>query len=330
MPKILIRCPKCYWEPDKSCRWQCSDCKMVWDTFTTYGKCPRCSKVYETTSCLRKWGGCGEVSLHTDWYEEVKEEKKSGLFGFWKTKTTLPVMNGDKKWIEDSLLALADILTPEIFKSLTTIVYDNVEAQFIEKESGVDFLLNKIMSIMNIDDFEIQLKVFSNEPLEFSEGIVETKVADLSDRSKNVVSYSIDGDLGKKEIWINEDKTYNLEKFVTAVSYELAVFKLTNHFDIKDADGAFAELTAIAYGFGVAIGNSYFEFAQWTGVSHQGWRMRTFGNLPEQVVAYTMAWLAHYRNEDLAWINHLNGSMKKYFDQCYKYISENKEKVRWA
>lgn len=329
MPAVHIRCPKCYWEPDKNCRWRCSDCKTVWNTFATKGKCPGCGKVYEITSCLKSKGGCGEISPHANWYEAVQLEKQAGLFKFWKSNAKLPIMNGDKKWIEDTLLTLVDLLTPELFKSFSTIVYHEFENEFIQTETGVDYVLRKLISIMNIDDSEIQLKVFSNEPTEFSEGIVETKSAGLTDLSKNVISYSQDSSSRKKEIWINEDKTYSLEKFITTVTYELAIFKLANHYHIKNVDGAFAELTAITYGFGIGIGNSFFDFAQWTGVSHQGWRMRTMGHLPEQVIAYAMAWLAHYRNEDLKWINHLNGTMRKYFDQSYNYIEENRDKVRW-
>lgn len=329
MPKILIRCPKCYWEPDSSCRWQCSDCKKVWDTFTTHGKCPGCGRIYETTSCLRKRGGCGESSLHTDWYEEVKAEKKSGLFGLWKTKVALPVTAGDKKWTEDSLLELVDWFTPEVFRSFSTLTSANFEAETKLTEDDAEHILQQMISIMNIDGWEIRLMYFSNRSAKYTEGIVETPSEKLKGSWSSSTGKYVDNGLGNKEIWIEERQLDDLQSFVSTLAYELATFKLMNEQALEDNDPLLSSLMAVAYGFGIFMGNSYFNFSQWTGSSHQGWNMRKTGYLPEQVIAYAMAWLSHYRNEDISWVNAFNKTMKKYFEQCYRYIAENKEKVRW-
>jgi hypothetical protein len=330
MQKVLIRCPKCFWEPDNTCRWQCSDCKKVWDTFTTHGKCPGCGRVYETTSCLRKRGGCGEASPHSDWYEEVKTEKKKGLFGFWKTKAILTVTPGDKKWTEDSLLALADLLTPEVFKSFSTLTSADFEVQPKLTEDDAEHILQKMISIMNIDGWEIRLMYFSSRSVKYTEGIVETPSEKLKGSWSSSTGKYVDNGLGNKEIWIEERQLDDLQSFVSTLAYELAGFKLMNEYGAEEKDPLLASLTAVGYGFGIFMGNSYFNFSQWTGSSHQGWSMRKTGYLPEQVIAYAMAWLAYYRNEDIAWTSAFNKTMKKYFDQCYKYISENKEKVRWV
>lgn len=38
---------------------------MLWNTFDTAGKCPRCHKQWEVTQCL----ACHCYSPHLDWYE---------------------------------------------------------------------------------------------------------------------------------------------------------------------------------------------------------------------------------------------------------------------
>ena len=70
-----IRCPLCSWRPDASSVWCCDcvdtpepmfeSCGMVWNTFSTRGRCPGCGHEWHWTSCLR----CGESSLHEAWYE---------------------------------------------------------------------------------------------------------------------------------------------------------------------------------------------------------------------------------------------------------------------
>ena len=61
----LILCPACSWKPDGGAYWRCS-CGNVWDTFSTYGKCPECSKVHLNTECI----ACQKTSPHHDWYVE--------------------------------------------------------------------------------------------------------------------------------------------------------------------------------------------------------------------------------------------------------------------
>jgi len=72
-----IRCPRCEWRPSSSSRWCCEcvdgpeppfdGCGMVWNTFSTRGRCPRCSHQWRFTSCLR----CHEWSPHDAWYERT-------------------------------------------------------------------------------------------------------------------------------------------------------------------------------------------------------------------------------------------------------------------
>ena len=72
MENILIRCPRCKWEPDGKPYWQCT-CKHIWNTFATGARCPKCGKVWEDTACPSAGGGCKKWSPHLDWYEGLDE-----------------------------------------------------------------------------------------------------------------------------------------------------------------------------------------------------------------------------------------------------------------
>ena len=61
-----IRCPRCFWRPEASSRWQCRrPCFHVWNTFDTRGRCPACSYQWLETQCLK----CLTMSPHEAWYE---------------------------------------------------------------------------------------------------------------------------------------------------------------------------------------------------------------------------------------------------------------------
>jgi hypothetical protein len=60
-----IRCPKCRWKPRPEDRWSCL-CGCSWNTFDTYGCCPKCRAEWNETQCL----SCKEWSLHAEWYSD--------------------------------------------------------------------------------------------------------------------------------------------------------------------------------------------------------------------------------------------------------------------
>ena len=66
MENLEIYCPKCAWEPQAKDCWKCK-CGHIWNTFDTYGQCPKCGYVWRDTQCLacRKW------SKHHDWYHNL-------------------------------------------------------------------------------------------------------------------------------------------------------------------------------------------------------------------------------------------------------------------
>lgn len=63
-----IRCPRCQWRPVAESRWYCGrgECRCVWNTFDTRGRCPACSHQWLDTACLQ----CHRWSPHEEWYEK--------------------------------------------------------------------------------------------------------------------------------------------------------------------------------------------------------------------------------------------------------------------
>jgi len=333
MKKIHISCPKCGWEPDDTCTWVCDVCQTKWNTFDTHGRCPGCGKVFIDTQCSKRRGGCGEMSLNKDWYVEIVVGKPKSFFTsiFSKKKDSLPITENDKKWVEQSLIYLAELSDPVYFKSLNTITPDKeyFDRDFNGTEDDAEFILEKIASIMNIKPWEITLMYFSEQPTEFSEGIAATPSENLEGSWKGRESELVNKSFGDKEIWINLAQMNDPIGLIATISTELSKYKLISEHAIEDDISSLAHFTAIAFGFGIFKGNDYFKFTQWHGNSHHGWQMQKRGGLPEPIVAYSMAWLAHYRNEDISWKHYLNRTIKKYFEQSYQYISNNKDAVKW-
>jgi len=271
---------------------------------------------------------------HKDWYEHIAAEetnKPNKKFVWpWKRQPQAPVTDNDRAWIERSLISIYNLFTPEYFQSFKTL---GADSEFFHKkefktDKDADYLLHKIATVLGVETWEFSLMFFSNRPTDFSEGITATPSDQLNDRWKSESAKTIDHGLGNKEIWIELELLNDPQQLTSAIAYELTKYKLITDYQLKD-NQMIAELTTIVFGFGIFLGNSYFKFSQWTGTSHYGWRMSKRGILPEQVIAYAMAWLAYFRKEDLTWQTHLNKTIKKYFEQSYKYISLHHKEVCW-
>ena len=80
-----IKCPKCSWKPTGERLWICTPkCKNVWDTFSSAGICPKCSKRWKKTACPT----CHSYSLHHDWYYDLGTLLKKELEKIEKEFTT--------------------------------------------------------------------------------------------------------------------------------------------------------------------------------------------------------------------------------------------------
>jgi len=275
------------------------------------------------------------MSLNADWYLSVSAtlpKEKEKFVWFWQNKNQPPITENDRLWVEEGLLWFADLFTPEVFRAMLTITPDtqHFDRHFTGTEEDVDFILERVAGIMNIKPWEIQLMFFSDRPTRFSEGITATPAEKLKGGWSSKKSDLIDKGFGNKEIWIEMSQLHDPVALIATMSVELAKYKLISEYAIEEDISMFDDLLSLAFGFGIFRANAYFTFSQWHGNTHHGWQMQKSGGLPEPIIAYTMAWLAHYRDEDITWKHSLNRTMKKYFEKSYAWIEQNKDKVKWS
>ncbi len=244
------------------------------------------------------------------------------LLMFWNKKKKLPITEEDKVWVDKDLNWLLTELGKEHFMEIQTITptKDFYERIFDGTEKDAEFILERTMELMNIQDIDIKLDFFSDSPIEMSDGTILTTPADINGRWN-----SASGTYQKTEkgtiISIEKGQLKNPISLIATISHELAHQILLGENRIEENDEFLTDFTAITYGFGIFIGNSRFQFTS----QEFGWQSSNQGYLPEQIIAYAMAWLSKKRNEKTDYSQFLNKSVKKYFDQSLEWLIENEK-----
>ena len=241
---------------------------------------------------------------------------------FWSKKNKLPITDEDKIWIDQDLNWLRTEFGEKHFMEIRTVTptKDFYERTFDGTEKDAEFILEKTMELMNIRDVDIKLDFFSDSPVEMDNGTTLTTPADINGSWESAAGTFEQNDDGTT-ISIETQQLKNPVSLIATISHELAHQILLGENRIEENDEFLTDLTAITYGFGIFIGNSRFQFTS------QGfeWQSRAQGYLPEQIIAYSMAWLSKERNEENNYSQYLDKSIKKYFEQSLKYLTENTE-----
>lgn len=240
---------------------------------------------------------------------------------FWKKKNKLPITDEDKTWIDEDLNWLRTEFGEEHFMEINTITptEDYFNRTFDGTEKDAEYILERTKELMKIEDVEIKLDFFSDSPVEMADGTILTTPANI-DGSWESASGTYEETEKGAVISIEKEQLKNPISLIATISHELAHQILLGENRIDENDELLTDLTAITYGFGIFIGNSRFHFSS----KEFGWQSSSQGYLPEQIIAYTMAWLSNERNEEIDYSKFLNKSMKKYFDQSFEYLSKEK------
>lgn len=244
---------------------------------------------------------------------------------FWNKKGKLPITIEDKEWVEESLLFLRENFGTEHFDNLKTITptknFYNIT--FKGNEEDAEFILKRTMEIMSIEDSKINLVFFSDQPIEMADGTILSTPADINGSWKSAAGiYEEKND--EKTIYIEREQLKNTISLIATISHELSHLILLGENRIEENDEYLTDLTAIAYGFGIFIGNSKFQHSTFQNSTNFGWQMSNQGYLPEQIIAYSMAWLSKHRKEPTEYKQYLNKSMEKYFSQSDEYLRKEK------
>ncbi|MEP2059291.1 MAG: hypothetical protein ABJJ05_15880 [Maribacter litoralis] len=241
---------------------------------------------------------------------------------FWNKKRKLPITDEDKVWVDDDLNWLRTELGEEHFMEIRTVTptKDFYERTFDGTEKDAEFILVRTMELMNIRDVKIDLDFFSGSPIEMTDGTVLSSPADINGSWKSAAGTFEQSSEGTK-ISIETQQLKNPISLIATISHELAHQILLGENRIEENDEYLTDLTAITYGFGIFIGNSRFQFS----ASGFGWQSGGQGYLPEQIIAYSMAWLSNVRSEKTDYNQFLDKSMKKYFDQSMEWFIGNEK-----
>jgi len=245
-------------------------------------------------------------------------------------KAGLPVTTEDKEWVEEALLFLIDNFGKEYFMSLETVLpnkryYDHT---FTGTEEDAFFVLNQTKIYMNVEE-EILLKFFSHSPVEMADGNLLTTPSDNIHGSWDSAVGTYEYDSIKPAILIERNQLKDTQSLIAIIAYELSYHINLGEGYPEEEDGYITELATIAYGFGIFMGNSRFTSNTFATVNGSGWQTSSKGYLPEQMIAYAMAWLSVHRNEEPVWKDMLSADMLKYFNQSLRYIVKHPEKIRF-
>ncbi|WP_299525511.1 hypothetical protein [Winogradskyella sp.] len=243
---------------------------------------------------------------------------------FWSKKKKLPITEEDKIWVDEDLNWLKTEFGKEHFMEIRTVTptKDFYERTFDGTEKDAEFILERTMELMNIQSVDIKLDFFSDSPIEMADGTILTTPADL-DGSWKSASGTYQQTENGTVISIEIGQLKNPISLIATISHELAHQILLGENRIAENDEFLTDFTAITYGFGIFIGNSRFNFSSFSTNGGFGWQSSSQGYLPEQIIAYAMAWLSKERNEKTDYSQYLNKSMKKYFDQSIDWLMEN-------
>ncbi|MFD0796638.1 ankyrin repeat domain-containing protein [Maribacter chungangensis] len=249
---------------------------------------------------------------------------------FWKTKPKLPVTPNDQIWVEESLSFLKDSLGVEKLLDISTVTptKEFFNRDFDNSKTDAEFILERCTALMDIPRDKITLEFYSEENNYLDDGTLLSTTADIYGKSKGTAgTYQKHGE--NATIRIETGQLKHPDSLVATIAHELAHEKLLGENRIVRNHEYLTDLTAIAYGFGIFIANTKFQFRSGKGNGF-GWKMQSQGYLPEQVSAYAMASLALKKKE----IHHdykeyLDSSVRKYFEQSLAYLKFDGKQEFW-
>lgn len=243
---------------------------------------------------------------------------------FWNKKKKPSVTEDDKKWIEESFIFLREILGNEHFDNLITITPTKnfYNWTFKGNEEDAVFVLERTKELMQIEDSNIRIEYFFNQPIEMNDGTILSSPEDINGQWLSATGAYEEFE-NEKIIYIEKEQLKNSLSLIATIAIELSRFILLGENRIEENDEYLTELTAIAYGFGIFLGNSRFQHSKFQNISHSGWQMSCQGYLPEQIIAYAMVWISNQRNESTEYEKYLNKEMAKFFAQNIEYLGTN-------
>ncbi len=238
---------------------------------------------------------------------------------FWKNKQKCPIIEEDKEWIEYQLnwINLNVVMLVEQQTILPTKKFFNWN--FKGGEEDAEFVLRKVGEYCNVNVDNINLEFYSEESIELDRGTFTQQ----EEGTGTAGLYVQEGDQFSILIEVRQLKRPN--SLISTIVHELCHYVLIGQKDFLlegEENEWLTDVLAIAYGFGIFIGNTKFEFSQWqSGDGWGGWQYSIQGYLPQQITAYVMAEIEIRRTQSLPkWVNLLKGNFQKDFEKSMNYL----------
>ena len=235
----------------------------------------------------------------------------------------LPVTSEQKEWIEESLLWLLNQFGKDYFLSRPMILPEPsfFPDKYKSDEASVDKVVTRVCGYMDVDPETIEIHFFSDgEDLaaKHHTGTPQSKAGAAG------LYYHPTDKRPRAAIAINDSNLKNPISLVATIAHELGHVILLGggriSRDNKDHE-YLTDLITVFLGLGIFSANAAFQFHQWTGHSHQGWRASRAGYLSEEMFAYALAGCAWMRNESKpAWSKYLAMNVGAHFKTCHKYL----------
>ncbi|MFT4535636.1 MAG: hypothetical protein ACI9P5_003006 [Saprospiraceae bacterium] len=242
---------------------------------------------------------------------------------FWKQKNKCPITIEDKEWIENQLYWLNENIVN--IKEQPTVLPTKkfFNWKFTGVEEDAKFVLDKIGDYCNVNTDEIYLDFYSEEAIELDRGTVTQQEPGTGSAGVYVQ------EKGKFSIFVEVQQLKRPNSLIATISHELSHYVLLgqNNFELVGEENEWiTDLLAIAYGFGIFIGNSRFEFSQFqSGDGWGGWQYSIQGSLPHQIIAYAMAEIETKRTSNTPpWIELLRIDFRKDLIKSMEYITQQK------
>jgi hypothetical protein len=244
---------------------------------------------------------------------------------FWNKKKKLPITEEDKVWVNEDLNWLKTEFGEEHFMEIKTVTptKEFYNRNFDGTKKDAEFILERTMELMKIQNIEIKLEFFSDSIVKSEDGTVLTTPADINGQWESAAGTYEVTEKGVI-ITIETQQLKDPVSLIATISHELSHQILLGENRIEKNDEYLTDLTAITYGFGIFIGNSRFSFSQFSTNGGFGWQSSNQGYLPEQIIAYSMAWLSKERNENIDYSKFLKPTINKYFEKSYEFLTKDK------
>lgn len=241
---------------------------------------------------------------------------------FWNKKAKCPITEEDKNWIELRLNWINENVVK--LKEQKTVLPTKAffEKDFEGKEEDALYILNKLGKYFNINTNKLSLEFYTEEPIK-----LDDHTFTQSENGDGTAGYYFQNQ-DEYKIFIEIQQLKRPQSLIATLAHELSHYVLLGikNFEFEGEENEWVtDLLTIAYGFGIFLGNTKFEFNQYqTGDGWGGWSARMQGYLPQQVIAYSLAEIEIKKGSSMPkWIDYLKDGFKKDFINSWKYIAEN-------